>query len=686
MSFETFGLHESLLRVLPEIGYENPTPIQMQSIPLVMTGKDLLGSAQTGTGKTAAFLLPILHRLLSEPAQGTQVLVLEPTRELALQVEEQAKVFSKYTSLRSACVYGGVAFGPQEKAFADGVEVIAATPGRLLDHLRQGNARFNTLRILVLDEVDRMLDMGFLPDVRSILRQLPETRQTLFFSATVPSEIGRLADNMLNDPGKVAITPDRKTAEGITQEIHPVPEHLKAKLLEKILSHAHVTSALVFTRTKQGADKVCAVIERNGLPVSRIHGDLSQGQRLKALEQFKSGEVKFLVATDIAARGLDVDGISHVINYDLPDSPDDYVHRIGRTARAGETGQAYSLFSPRDAAALSAIEKHLSQKIQKVTMPDFDYSETLGLQHEVRQGHNVRDYDDLGRPGSGPARPRPFKDEDERATLTLLFSPDQTPDQATADAPERSGRGGGDGDRGDRGRRRRGRGGKDGERGASGSTGRGRDREPFSDAAPKAEKTDSGRREGGGPGFGRDRGAPSRDRHQANASLTATDVLRKASDQKAVVGSDMMELRPRNEAAAEDEGADDVELPSGQPAGASANGEGGVKKRRRRRRRGKGGDSAAQSATGQPQSQPRAQGPYNNGGRDGQRRDGQNAGNRDRDRGGDRNRGGRGDRDRNRNNRGDRDQGGAAKPSLWQRLKSSLGLGAGGGGSLGDKW
>src|SRR5665213_2054357 len=405
MAFESFGLHESLLKVLPEIGYAKPTPIQQQAIPVVLSGKDLLGSAQTGTGKTAAFLLPVLHRLLTEPGQGAQVLVLEPTRELALQVEEAAKVLSKYTPFRSACVYGGVPFGPQEKAFADGVEIIAATPGRLLDHLRQGNARFGNLRILVLDEVDRMLDMGFLPDVRAILRQLPEQRQTLFFSATVPSEIGRLADGMLKEPVRIAITPERKTAEGITQQVYPVSEYLKAKLLELLLSHEHVTSALVFTRTKQGADKVCAVVERKGLPVSRIHGDLSQSQRLKALAQFKDGEVKFLVATDIAARGLDVEGISHVINYDLPDSPEDYTHRIGRTARAGETGHAYSLFSPRDAAALAAIERHLAQKIEKVIMPDFDYTETLGLQHEVRQGHNVRDYEDLGRPGA-PFQPQ----------------------------------------------------------------------------------------------------------------------------------------------------------------------------------------------------------------------------------------------------------------------------------------
>ena len=677
MSFLDFGLHESLQRVLPEIGYEKPTPIQQQAIPLVLTGKDLLGSAQTGTGKTAAFLLPVLHRLLSEPAQGTQVLVLEPTRELALQVEEQAKVFSKYTQLRSACVYGGVAFGPQEKAFADGVEVIAATPGRLLDHLRQGNARFDKLRVLVLDEVDRMLDMGFLPDVRAILRQLPEQRQTLFFSATVPGEIGRLAEGMLKDPSKVAITPERKTAEGITQQVYQVPEHLKPKLLELLLSHEHVTSALVFTRTKQGADKVCAVVERQGLPVARIHGDLSQIQRAKALTAFKEGQVKFLVATDIAARGLDVEGISHVINYDLPESPDDYVHRIGRTARAGETGHAYSLQTPRDAGALAGIEKHLSQKIEKIVMPNFDYTETLGVQHEVRQGHNVRDYDDLGRPGAGPVemRPRPFKDADERASLILLYSADSNASDAVSGEEDDGGRGygsssgsGSSGDGDPKRRRRRGRGGRGGRSegdeprrspvGASASSAPRHSDRPAADAghAPRADRPD---------------------RHQANAALSATDVLRKASDQKAVVSSDMMELRPRNEA----DGDDDYEDPStgsGQaqaPGTQGTPGEGG-KRKRRRRRRGKGGDEGRQ---GQSQGFQAPQG--------GQPRRDQPAGRPQQgrfERGGN---GGRGER-HERHDRGDRGERPSAvpKPSLWQRLKSSLGLSSGGGGSLGDKW
>ena len=700
MAFESFGLHESLLKVLPEIGFEKPTPIQQQAIPVVMSGKDLLGSAQTGTGKTAAFLLPVLHRLLAEPRKGTQVLVLEPTRELALQVEEHAKILSKYTPFSSACVYGGVPFGPQEKAFADGVEIIAATPGRLLDHLRQGNARFDKLRILVLDEVDRMLDMGFLPDVRSILRQLPENRQTLFFSATVPSEIGRLADGMLKEPVRIAITPERKTAEGITQQIYPVPDHLKAKLLEVLLSHEHVTSALVFTRTKQGADKVCAVVERQGLPVSRIHGDLSQSQRLKALAQFKDGEVKFLVATDIAARGLDVEGISHVINYDLPDSPDDYTHRIGRTARAGETGHAYSLFSPRDAAALAAIERHLAQKIEKVTMPDFDYNETLGLQHEVRQGHNVRDFDDLGRPGAIPVPGfqglKAFKDEDERSSLLLLFTPTATEADAVTSAQlhDDAGRGGGGGDDDRPGRRRRrGRGGKDSGRDGARDGGRDGARDDSRRDRPAREQERRSEGGGGRPGFGAPRTEHSgerRDRHQANAALSATDVLRKASDQKAVVSSDMLDLRPRGdsepETAAPAAGGNGFRPPQGQPQGGAQarpdgpRGEdngvpGGSGGRKRRRRRGKGGrgpgDPAAPQQGGRPQGQERFQ------------------------------QGQRGDTAPRRDDRGGREQGRprwqdqhqeaagrptAQKPSLWQRLKSSLGLGPGGGGSLGDKW
>ena len=743
MSFKEFGLHESILSRLAEIGYETPTPIQREAIPLVMQGRDLLGSAQTGTGKTAAFMLPVLHRLLTEPAEGTQVLVLEPTRELALQVEEQAKTFSKLTHLRSACIYGGVGFGPQEKAFADGVEVIAATPGRLLDHIRQGNVRFDKLRVLVLDEVDRMLDMGFLPDVRSILRQLPERRQTLFFSATVPTEIGRLADSMLKDPAKVAITPDRKTAEGITQAIYPVSDHLKTALLEQLLNHEHVTSALVFTRTKQGADKVCAVVERMGLPVQRIHGDLSQAQRLKALAQFKEGVAKFLVATDIAARGLDVEGISHVINYDLPDSPDDYVHRIGRTARASATGHAYSLFAPRDAANLAAIERHLGQKIEKQMLEGFNYEEPLSTLHEVRQGHDgIKDYDDLGSPsaGSGQApyqrtapaasaaprgelRPAPYSDGDERASVNLVFA---LPGMATMAPGERassggddfSPRGGGRGDRGGRGGdgggdRKRGRGGRGGGgRGGSDRGDRGpSDRGGSSDRAPRSDRPAQGF---SGGGEGRPTDAKRGERHQANASLSASDVLRKASDQQAVVGNDTMGMRPRpgaefdalpeekiaprntarnfnpepaegrqerNEAPREERQASPFQRSEqGQrpervdgPRPARAEGDGDGEKRKRRRRRGRGGQGGERAA-GAPMAAngQRPQGGFNQGGRpqggnnNGQRFD-------------------RGPRGQQRDNNSSHSNNSGPKPSLWQRLKSTLGMG-GGSGDLGGKW
>jgi ATP-dependent RNA helicase RhlE len=704
MSFQEFGLHESLLRRLAEIGYETPTPIQREAIPLVMQGRDLLGSAQTGTGKTAAFMLPVLHRLLTEPAAGTQVLVLEPTRELALQVEEQAKTFSKLTDLRSACIYGGVGFGPQEKAFADGVEVIAATPGRLLDHIRQGNVRFDKLRVLVLDEVDRMLDMGFLPDVRSILRQLPAQRQTLFFSATVPSEIGRLADGMLKEPAKVAITPDRKTAEGITQAIYPVSDHLKTALLEQLLNHEHVTSALVFTRTKQGADKVCAVVERMGLPVQRIHGDLSQGQRLKALAQFKEGVAKFLVATDIAARGLDVEGISHVINYDLPDSPDDYVHRIGRTARASATGHAYSLFAPRDAANLAAIERHLGQKIEKQMLEGFNYEEPLSTLHEVRQGHDgIKDYDDLGSGKVAPAyepsapsrstsalRPAPYSDSDERASVTLVYA---APGMETAapgesfDKPRSGSRDGGSdfggsssGDRG--GRRKRSRGGRGGsDRGERSSGGGDRDRAPRSDRPSQ----------GFSGGEGRPVDAKRGERHQANASLSASDVLRKASDQQAVVGNDSGGLRPKagsdleaqpqesfaprearaprhEPALSQSKGEDRGPRPERQDQAPRAEGDGPRKRRRRRGRGGSGGGEHVAVSGGQQQ---RPQGGFDRNQGQGRQDRGSNNGQRF-------DRGPRGDRQ-------PAPSGSAPKVSLWQKLKSSLGLG-GGKGDLGGKW
>jgi ATP-dependent RNA helicase RhlE len=544
MSFQEFQLHPSLLQALAEIGFETPTPIQAQAIPAVMAGRDVLGSAQTGTGKTAAFMLPVLHELLIKPGRGLQVLVLEPTRELAVQVEEQAKLFGKFTSLRSATVYGGVPMPPQEKALKEGFEIIAATPGRLLDHMRQGNVKAQTLRVLVLDEVDRMLDMGFLPDVRSILRQLPAERQTLFFSATVPGEIQHLCDSLLKDPVRVAIAPERKTAEGILQKVYPVAEHLKPALLNRLLTDEGVTSALVFTRTRQGADKVCSVVERHSSgsgSVERIHGDRSQKERQQALQAFKDGKVKFLVATDIAARGLDVDGISHVFNYDLPDSPDDYVHRIGRTARAGATGHAYSLMSSRESLQLSAIEQHLNTKLEKCMLEDFNYEETMGPQHEVRQGHDgIKSFDEkrMGRPpreerpqreergqyGAGApsmgfpkAAPQAafqsgipvLKDSDERATIILRRA--GAVEGLVMEAP------------------------RDPEgRGASRDRSRGRSRGGDRERGPRPERDRPPRRDS----------SPSVS--NSSSALSATDVLRRAGSQKAAVESTALELRPRN--------------------------------------------------------------------------------------------------------------------------------------------
>ncbi len=599
MTFQEFGLHPDITRVLPEIGYENPTPIQEQSIPLVMSGRDMLGSAQTGTGKTAAFLLPVLHRLLENPGRGLQVLVLEPTRELAMQVEEQARLFSKYTPFRAAMIVGGVAFGPQEQAFQSGVEIIAATPGRLLDHLRQGNVRFDQLKVLVLDEADRMLDMGFLPDVRSILRALPKERQTLFFSATIPGEVHRLSETMLRDPAQVAITPDRKTAEGITQAVYQVSDHLKGLLLQRLLEHEHVTSALVFTRTKQGADKVCAVVESKGLAVRRIHGDLSQAQRLKALSEFKEGVAKFLVATDIAARGLDIEGISHVINYDLPESPDDYVHRVGRTARAQATGTAYSLASPRDAGLLAGIERHLGHKLEKKQMEGFDYEETLGVQHEVRQGHDgINSFERLGR-GAAAKPSKTFTDSDENASLTLRWAGSAEGGAESSSPPAEGGfrsqaPSGGDSSDPKR-RRRRGRGGRGGGGGAGrdggGAGGRDAGR---SEARSSAPPRDSQRSSSESFGQGGARREEEQARRQATQAMSATDVLRIAGNQRAAVESSAMELRPRSMSEPDSEpvaqeNARAPQVRNDQARMDQPRGDGGPRRRRRRGRGGRGG-------------------------------------------------------------------------------------------------
>jgi ATP-dependent RNA helicase RhlE len=376
MPFSQLGLSQSIVRGVRAVGYSEPTPIQLQAIPVVLSGRDLIGIAQTGTGKTAAFVLPILEKL--KHGKGLRCLVLTPTRELAAQVETSVRDYARFLPLRCTPIYGGVAMGPQVSALRRGVDIVVATPGRLLDHLQRRNVQFSQLQILVLDEADRMLDMGFLPDIQRIISTLPRQRQTLLFSATVPLEIEQLARRILVNPAVVEIGRRTSPAEGVAQFLYPVPRHLKMKLLLKILETTLTTSVLVFTRTKNGADKVSRILHERGHSAARIHGDRSQSQRSQSLQGFRTGRYKILVATDIAARGLDIEGISHVINYDVPATPEDYVHRIGRTARAQAIGDAFTLVSPgEEEETVRAIERILKKTLPRVVVPDFDYRSEL---------------------------------------------------------------------------------------------------------------------------------------------------------------------------------------------------------------------------------------------------------------------------------------------------------------------
>jgi len=375
-AFARFNLDERLLRAVAEMGYERPTPIQEQAIPLVMAGKDVTGSAQTGTGKTAAFGLPILHKLLGEPQKqrALRVLILSPTRELAAQIEESLKDYARHTKIKITVVIGGVAIGPQTKKLREGVDILVATPGRLLDHLGQRNLSFGALEVFVLDEADRMLDMGFLPDIRRIIAQLPAKRQTMLFSATIPPEIAKLANSLLKQPEHVQVGRQAAPAVGITHAVYPVASHLKPLLLPAILRDIGARSVLVFTRTKRRADKLARHLTKTGLRIAVIHGDRSQSQRTAALDGFKRGKSEVLVATDLAARGLDVEGITHVINFDVPGSPEDYVHRIGRTARADALGDAFTLVAPEEEILMRQVEAHLGHVLPRVAVRDFDYS------------------------------------------------------------------------------------------------------------------------------------------------------------------------------------------------------------------------------------------------------------------------------------------------------------------------
>ena len=373
MPFTHLGLHRDLLKGLKDLGFSRPTAIQADAIPLAMKGHDLLACAMTGSGKTAAFLLPILHHLIDKPRGTTRGLVLTPTRELAAQIVEELDDLAVHTPLTAASVFGGVGMGPQEHAFRSGVDVIVGTPGRLLDHFRFPYAKLGGLQYLVLDEADRMLDMGFLPDIRRILRHLPPRRQTLFFSATMPPPIVQLSRDMLKTPSTINLQRQSAPAVGITHATYPVPQHLKAPLLLKLLNGAEMHDALVFTRTKHRANKLAAFLGERGITVDRIHGNRSQAQRTEALRGFKSGKYRVLVATDIAARGIDVTALGHVVNFDVPAVPEDYIHRVGRTARAEATGTAFTLVSPDEEASLREIEKAISSRLPRVTLPDFDY-------------------------------------------------------------------------------------------------------------------------------------------------------------------------------------------------------------------------------------------------------------------------------------------------------------------------
>jgi ATP-dependent RNA helicase RhlE len=374
MPFSRFGLNADLLRGVNDLGYSQPTPIQQEAIPPAVLGRDVLACAMTGTGKTAAFVLPALHRLAGKPRGTTRVLVLTPTRELAAQIEEHVNLLGRHTPSAGAAIYGGVGMGPQERALRKGVDVVIATPGRLLDHFRFPYARLQGIETLVLDEADRMLDMGFLPDVRRILQHIPARRQTLLFSATLPPPIATLAREMLKDPATINLARGNAPAVGITHAAYPVSAGLKSLLLLEMLRRGQLRSVIAFTRTKHRANRLAEYLSRHGVATARIHGNRSQAQRHEALDGFKAGKYQVLVATDIAARGIDVDALSHVVNFDVPDCPEDYVHRAGRTARAEAKGDAFLLVSPEEEDDLRGIERAIGRRVPRLTLPEFDYA------------------------------------------------------------------------------------------------------------------------------------------------------------------------------------------------------------------------------------------------------------------------------------------------------------------------
>ncbi|MBZ0131267.1 MAG: DEAD/DEAH box helicase [Rhodocyclaceae bacterium] len=424
MTFEELGLLPELLKAVSDAGYTEPTPIQAQAIPVVIAGKDVMGGAQTGTGKTAGFVLPLLQRLArhastspSPARHPVRALILTPTRELAMQVHESVQTYGKYVPLRDLVVYGGVDIKPQTEALRKGVEIVVATPGRLLDHVQQKSVNFNSVEVLVLDEADRMLDMGFIPDIKRILAMLPKERQSLLFSATFSEEIKKLADSMLKAPVLIEVARRNAVTETVTHRMHPVAQDHKRQLLAHILKTSSLQQVLVFVGTKFGASRLAVYLDKQGIEATAIHGDKSQQQRTEALEAFKSGKARVLVATDVAARGLDIDDLPHVINYELPHVPEDYVHRIGRTGRAGKEGDATSLVCPEERGKLAEIEKLIKRPIEQVLVqgfepgPDFDAAADRGRRGRGGAGRAERGESSREKPPASRREPRGRSDE-----------------------------------------------------------------------------------------------------------------------------------------------------------------------------------------------------------------------------------------------------------------------------------
>jgi ATP-dependent RNA helicase RhlE len=376
VKFAALGLSDKVLEGVRAAGYTEPTPIQLRAIPLVLSGKDVIGSAQTGTGKTAAFALPILSKLGKHNPVGPRALILEPTRELASQVETAIRDYARFTDLKVTVVYGGVGYGKQNDELKAGTDIVAATPGRLLDHLEQGTLRLDKVEFLVLDEADRMLDMGFLPDVRRLVEKCPKLRHTALFSATIPPQIETLIQWAMHEPETIEIGARRTVAETVKHVIYPVSDMQKTDLLLELLKRVNYDSVIVFCRTKHGADRAASLLNRANHAVAVLHSNRTQKEREQALEGFREGKYEVLVATDIAARGLDIADVSHVINYDVPQHPEDYIHRIGRTGRAENTGDAFTIMVAEDAPHVFAIERFISQKIPRVKLENFNYTYT----------------------------------------------------------------------------------------------------------------------------------------------------------------------------------------------------------------------------------------------------------------------------------------------------------------------